>query len=98
MYTFDSSVENAEMTYNAVCESYFKLFELLGVEVIKGMIACQYLNMLFFLRILNTDLIGRFIVKGSSGDIGGDSSHEFHILSEVGEDKVLYCPKYVYTN
>lgn len=34
-----------------------------------------------------------FIVKGSSGDIGGDSSHEFHIISDVGEDEVLFCPQ-----
>lgn len=65
MYTFDSSVENAKITYETVCESYFKLFQLLGIDVIK--------------------------VKGSSGDIGGDISHEFHILSNVGEDKVQYC-------
>lgn len=32
-------------------------------------------------------------VKGSSGDIGGESSHEFHILSDVGEDEILYCTK-----
>ncbi|GFY33159.1 probable proline--tRNA ligase, mitochondrial [Trichonephila clavipes] len=32
-------------------------------------------------------------VKGSSGDIGGKSSHEFHFISDVGEDELLYCPK-----
>ncbi|GIY16194.1 probable proline--tRNA ligase, mitochondrial [Caerostris extrusa] len=31
--------------------------------------------------------------KGSSGDIGGKKSHEFHIISDIGEDEILYCPK-----
>lgn len=26
-----------------------------------------------------------------SGDIGGDKSHEYHLLSQVGEDTILHC-------
>lgn len=30
-------------------------------------------------------------VEGCTGEIGGSLSHEFHILSHVGEDKVVIC-------
>ncbi len=32
-------------------------------------------------------------VEASSGTIGGELSHEFMVLSEVGEDKILICKK-----
>lgn len=32
-------------------------------------------------------------VKGATGDIGGCCSHEFHFLSDVGEDEVLVCKR-----
>lgn len=31
-------------------------------------------------------------VKADSGNIGGDMTHEFHILSKVGEDELVICP------
>ncbi|GIY74288.1 probable proline--tRNA ligase, mitochondrial [Caerostris darwini] len=43
-----------------------------------------------FFHILGIDIIK---AKGSSGDIGGKKSHEFHIISDIGEDEILYCPK-----
>lgn len=36
MYTFDSSIENSKLTYEAVSEAYLKLFQFLDVPVIKG--------------------------------------------------------------
>ncbi|GBN71459.1 putative proline--tRNA ligase, mitochondrial [Araneus ventricosus] len=67
MYTFDSTEENAQLTYKAVCNTYDEFFQILGIDTVK--------------------------VKGSSGDIGGKSSHEFHLISDVGEDEIFYCPK-----
>jgi len=32
------------------------------------------------------------VVEAESGPIGGDSSHEFMVPCETGEDKVIYCP------
>lgn len=32
-------------------------------------------------------------VEADSGAIGGDSTHEFMVLGEAGEDLVVYCPK-----
>ena len=32
-------------------------------------------------------------VKADSGAIGGDTSHEFHVLAESGEDELAYCPE-----
>lgn len=33
------------------------------------------------------------LVEASSGTIGGKSSHEFMIIAESGEDKIVICPK-----
>ena len=30
-------------------------------------------------------------VSADSGSIGGDSSHEFHVLADSGEDAIAYC-------
>ncbi|XP_042144403.1 probable proline--tRNA ligase, mitochondrial [Ixodes scapularis] len=32
-------------------------------------------------------------VKASSGAMGGNYSHEFHFLSNIGEDRLFVCPK-----
>ena len=32
-----------------------------------------------------------FIVNASTGSIGGQFSHEYHLLTEVGEDSILIC-------
>ncbi|ESO88186.1 hypothetical protein LOTGIDRAFT_126688 [Lottia gigantea] len=32
-------------------------------------------------------------VEGATGNIGGSISHEFHLMSSVGEDKLLFCEK-----
>ncbi len=31
-------------------------------------------------------------VKADSGAIGGNASHEFHVLAETGEDRIAVCP------
>jgi len=31
-------------------------------------------------------------VEADSGAIGGDVTHEFHVLADSGEDKIIYCP------
>ncbi|KFM62937.1 putative proline--tRNA ligase, mitochondrial, partial [Stegodyphus mimosarum] len=67
MYAFDSSEENAKITYEAVCQVYSDFFQLLGVDALK--------------------------VQGSSGDMGGNFSHEFHLASNIGEDVIFYCEK-----
>ena len=38
LYTFDVSVEQAEETYNAVCQAYDKIFQQLEVKFVKGII------------------------------------------------------------
>lgn len=34
---------------------------------------------------------------GSSGQMGGNYSHEFHYLADIGEDKILNCSKCKYS-
>jgi len=31
------------------------------------------------------------LASGCTGTIGGKQSHEFHLLSDVGEDRLLHC-------
>jgi prolyl-tRNA synthetase len=35
-------------------------------------------------------------VKADTGAIGGDGSHEFHVLADSGEDALAYCPDSAY--
>jgi prolyl-tRNA synthetase len=36
-------------------------------------------------------------VLGSSGTMGGELSHEYHYKADIGEDKILTCPKCSYS-
>src|SRR5699024_9019345 len=33
------------------------------------------------------------VVEADNGAIGGNSSHEFHVLAEAGEDTIVYAPE-----
>jgi len=37
------------------------------------------------------------LVEADSGAIGGKDSHEFMVITETGEDEVMYCPKCGYS-
>ncbi|RUP16586.1 prolyl-tRNA synthetase [Jimgerdemannia flammicorona] len=37
------------------------------------------------------------VADADTGNIGGTSSHEYHFISEVGEDSLLICPECGYT-
>jgi prolyl-tRNA synthetase len=37
------------------------------------------------------------VAAADSGNIGGQLSHEFHVLSDVGEDDLVSCPRCEYT-
>ena len=32
-------------------------------------------------------------VKGATGNIGGELSHEYHLPADIGEDSLLVCKK-----
>lgn len=44
-----------------------------------------------YIHIFNKLQIDYVIAEAESGSIGGDKSHEFHIVSDVGEDSILIC-------
>ncbi|MDD2696719.1 MAG: proline--tRNA ligase [Candidatus Pacebacteria bacterium] len=46
-----------------------------------------------YFRIYQRCGLNPLCVEASSGTIGGDFSHEFMVLSPVGEDKILVCKK-----
>lgn len=46
-----------------------------------------------YMSLFNLLEVDYYKVKGSTGDMGGSHSHEFHFLSDVGEDEVLVCKR-----
>ncbi|XP_050452625.1 probable proline--tRNA ligase, mitochondrial isoform X1 [Cataglyphis hispanica] len=66
LYTFDTNLDNAQYTYDLVCESYNNIFNQIGIKYEK--------------------------VIGDVGTIGGLVSHEYHYISNIGEDIILQCP------
>lgn len=64
-YSFDSSIEGMEKSYQEMWDAYVRVFDRIGFDY--------------------------RIVHGDSGAMGGNHSHEFCALSEVGEGVICYC-------
>ncbi|MBQ9657689.1 MAG: hypothetical protein IJV31_02845 [Clostridia bacterium] len=63
-YSFDTSLENLNITYNNIKEAYIRIGNRLGITI------CP--------------------VIADNGSIGGKKSEEMMLLSEIGEDTILY--------
>ena len=63
-YSFHTSQESLNKTYNVMHQTYCAIFDRLGL---------QYRP-----------------VVADSGSIGGDTSHEFHVLADSGEDAIAF--------
>src|SRR5207249_2403225 len=46
-----------------------------------------------YCRVFDRCALPYVIVEAESGPIGGDSSHEFMVPADTGEDSVIQCPK-----
>ena len=64
-YSFHTSFESLEQTYQVMYRAYSNVFDRLGLKF--------------------------RAVKADTGAIGGDGSHEFHVLADSGEDALAYC-------
>lgn len=64
-YSFHTSFESLENTYQIMYQAYSNIFTRLGLKF--------------------------RAVKADTGAIGGDGSHEFHVLADSGEDGLAYC-------
>ncbi len=64
-YSFHTSFESLEQTYQTMYQAYSNIFTRLGLKF--------------------------RAVKADTGAIGGDGSHEFHVLADSGEDGLAYC-------
>ncbi|WP_137719106.1 proline--tRNA ligase [Methylobacillus flagellatus] len=64
-YSFHTSFESLEQTYDVMYQAYSNVFTRLGLKF--------------------------RAVKADTGAIGGDGSHEFHVLADSGEDALAYC-------
>ncbi|MBL6665194.1 MAG: proline--tRNA ligase [Rickettsiales bacterium] len=66
-YSFDIDEASAKRTYDLMFETYFNIFNKIGLDIIA--------------------------VKADNGAIGGDMSHEFHILAKTGESEIFFDKK-----
>jgi prolyl-tRNA synthetase len=66
-YSFGTSLEQLNASYEAMYEAYCRIFDRCGLPYVA--------------------------VEAESGPIGGESSHEFMVPCDVGEDTVIQCPK-----
>ncbi len=64
-YSFHTSVEDLDKTYQQMYNAYATIFKRCGLPATA--------------------------VEAESGPIGGSASHEFMVLTEVGEDQVVLC-------
>ncbi len=64
-YSFHTSFESLEKTYQVMFKAYSNVFDRLGLKF--------------------------RAVRADTGAIGGDGSHEFHVLADSGEDALAYC-------
>jgi prolyl-tRNA synthetase len=64
-YSFHTSLEDLDKTYQTMYETYHRIFKRCGLPVVA--------------------------VEAESGPIGGSASHEFMVLTNVGEDQVVMC-------
>ncbi|HUW98720.1 MAG TPA: proline--tRNA ligase [Acidiferrobacter sp.] len=59
----------------------------------KASLAATYQDMYGAYQRIFTRLGLRFrAVRADTGSIGGDASHEFHVLADTGEDAIITCP------
>jgi len=49
-----------------------------------------------YVRVFSRLGLGFRAVEADSGSIGGNTSHEFHVLADSGEDAIAVCDKYNY--
>ena len=63
-YSFHTSLESLQETYDVMHDTYCAIFDRLGLEY--------------------------RAVAADSGSIGGDTSHEFHVLADSGEDAIAF--------
>ena len=63
-YSFHSSQQSLQETYDVMYQAYSRIFSRLGLEF--------------------------RAVMADSGSIGGNSSHEFHVLADSGEDAIAF--------
>ena len=69
-YSFHTSIESLQQTYDVMYDTYCAIFDRLGLKY----------------RAVSAD----------SGSIGGDTSHEFHVLADSGEDAIAFASESSY--
>ncbi len=70
-YSFHTSAEDLDKTYQLMYDAYVRIFKRCGLPALA--------------------------VEAESGPIGGSASHEFMVLTDVGEDEVVICDECKYS-
>lgn len=92
MYTFDGSEKAARYTYDLVNESYVSLLKRLQLDFLKG--NKKFIGKFSTLVISQSHfLLSLFLlsVNGSTGMMGGNLSHEYHLPATIGDDTLVKC-------
>lgn len=87
LYTFDYNEDKAMETYNLICASYKSILDKIGLKKKYCLAKAATGERKKKERKKNN------VLKFCLGNIGGDYSHEFHVIAKVGEDEVLSCTK-----
>lgn len=93
MYTFDTDITSALETYEAVNEAYKRFFRKLMGNTVEMATAARGTSTSSEPggEVVQLPALVRRVV-GDTGDIGGQRSHEFHLLADIGQDDLLVCP------
>jgi len=81
MYTFDTDITAAMETYHAVTEAYGRFFAQLFQNEGVATVGSEQNDWPPYLRR----------VAGDTGAIGGTASHEYHVLADIGQDRLRVC-------
>ena len=57
---------------------------------------CTYIRNAWYHKTVHAshmNIITLLSVKAATGLIGGDLSHELHVVADIGEDTVVSCPE-----
>ena len=87
MYSFDLTEDDSRTAYNKVCSAYDRLFDRLSLPIRKGKTS-------YFGFAGSNFLCFALSVEADTGTIGGSLSHEYHVISQIGEDTIYTCERY----
>jgi prolyl-tRNA synthetase len=95
MYSFDITRDDALRTYQHVVGAYKRILAQLELDYV---IAAGTYHCVIVCACSSRSPLTHHHHPADSGNIGGDHSHEFHVMANIGEDTILrYSQKNINT-